>query len=70
MSQASFEVKLEGLVDLNGLPKEALEEHLRICMVRAIGDGLITGHTEAEVDEYELKVSVSEGAEGFCSGKD
>lgn len=61
MSQASFSVKLEGIVDLNGMPKEELEEHLRQSMVRAIGDGLITGFTEAEVDEYRFDVSVAEG---------
>lgn len=61
MSQASFTVKLEGIVDLNGMPKEELQAHLRREMLNAIGNGLITGYTEAEVDEYRLDVSVLEG---------
>lgn len=60
MPDASFKVTLEGLVDLNGLPKEELEHHLRIGLMNAIGNGLITGHTEAEVDGYQLGVSVTE----------
>lgn len=60
MPDASFKVTLEGLVDLNGLPKEELEHHLRIGLMNAIGNGLITGHTEAEVDGYQLGISVSE----------
>lgn len=59
-NNASFEVVLNGTVELNGLQKEALEAHLHTCMMRAIGDGLITGHTEAEVDEYHLSVAVEE----------
>lgn len=61
MDQVSFTVKLEGIVDLNGLPKEALEDHLRRSMMHAIGSGLITGDTEAEVDEYNLTLDVVEG---------
>ena len=58
MSQATFTVTLNGIVDLNGLPKEALEDHLRQSMITAIGNGFITGHTEAEVDEYDFSVLV------------
>lgn len=57
---AEFKVTLNGLVDLNGLSIQDLENHLRHEMVNAIGNGLITGHTRAEVDEYQLEVKVSE----------
>lgn len=65
MDQVSFSVRLTGTVDLNGAEKEEIERQLRQGMARAIGDGLITGFTEAEVDGYSLDISVTEeqGAE-------
>jgi len=58
-SKANFSITLTGSVHLNGLPKEALEGHIRRGMEEAIGKGLITGYTEAMVDEFQLTVSAT-----------
>lgn len=60
MADASFEVTLKGLVDLNGMSAEMLESHLRRAMFNAVGNGLITGDTEAEVDGYQLSIKAEE----------
>lgn len=58
--QTKFTVKLEGVIDNNGTSREAIEDHLRREMMNAIGNGLITGYSAAEVDSYNLDVIVSD----------
>lgn len=41
---------------LNGVPREEMLAHLRRACERAIGTGMLSGETEAEVDEYQLRV--------------
>lgn len=45
------------LFDTQGVSPRWLEDNLRENLERAIGDGLLTGHTEAEVDEYAIAIA-------------
>lgn len=42
--------------DLNGVPPEQLHQLLKDLVQRALTEGLLTGHTEAEVASYEVSV--------------
>ncbi|WP_273208744.1 hypothetical protein [Marinobacter subterrani] len=44
-------------IELNGLPAAEIEQNLRQVMDRAIEEGLITGHTEAEVESYSVDIT-------------
>lgn len=52
----TLEVSAE--IDLNGLSIEDLERHLHAALSRAIGNGLLTGDTQAEVEQYSATVNV------------
>lgn len=45
------------LFDTQGVASRWLEDNLRECLERAIGNGLLTGHSEAEVDEYAIAIA-------------
>lgn len=51
---------LDVTYDLNGVGAEAMRDRLyRMCM-RAIGDGMLTGGTDATVDEYSMVAALVE----------
>lgn len=54
--RATIEVRL----DAAGVPPQALREQLQRSLERAIGEGALSGHTEATVDEYDLQVALIE----------
>ena len=54
--RATIEVRL----DAAGVPPQALREQLQRSLERAIGEGALSGHTEATVDEYDLQVTLIE----------
>ncbi len=43
---------------LNGESAEAMRHRLLAVAERAIGEGLLTGETDAEVDEYSIRVQI------------
>lgn len=50
---------LDVTYELNGTPIHALCDRLQDLLQRAIGDGMLTGDTEATVDEYATDVSIA-----------
>ncbi|EMP9445231.1 hypothetical protein IAP92_28130 [Pseudomonas aeruginosa] len=44
---------------LNGVPASEMLERLRSMCERAIGEGMLTGETAADVDAWSLDVSTS-----------
>ena len=58
MTTTNITIEVSAAIDLNGYPKELLQRHMRQSIGHAIGDGLLTGHSEAEVDEYSAKVTM------------
>lgn len=54
----NISLELTADVELNGLPAAVIEKNLRSMIDRAIGEGLITGYTEAEVDSYSVDVTI------------
>jgi hypothetical protein len=44
--------------DLNDEPAQGMTEHLLRETMHAIGNGLLSGHTPAEVDEYNVTVKI------------
>jgi hypothetical protein len=54
-------VRLQLILDVtytpNGVPVDALRRNLDDMVRRAIGEGLLTGHSETEVDEYKATVT-------------
>lgn len=59
MKTTNITLEVKADIDLNGLPLADLEYHLRNALSRAIGNGLLTGDTEAEVDEYSATVTLN-----------
>lgn len=49
-------LKLKVLYKMNGESKETLICHLNDMVERAIGDGLLTGATTTEVENYETEI--------------
>jgi hypothetical protein len=58
MGTANFTVEISAVADLNGAPKAHLQSHLEQAVFRAIGDGMLTGHTEVELDEYQSYITM------------
>ncbi|MBQ0916988.1 hypothetical protein KBW71_00790 [Hydrogenophaga aromaticivorans] len=54
--QVEFHLNLQVKYQLNGEPAEALAQRLERAAQFAIGDGLLTGSTAAEVNEFTVKV--------------
>lgn len=56
--QATHEARLilDVKYDLNRVPPETLHQLLKDLVQRALSEGLLTGHTEAEVASYEVTV--------------
>lgn len=50
-------------VELNGERPQDIRQHMQQSFARAIGNGALTGYTEAEVDNYELAVQSVPGWE-------
>lgn len=55
-TRISLEVSAD--IDLNSTTEKELEAHMQAALARAIGDGLLTGHTSAEVDSYSASINV------------
>lgn len=55
MIDACFEIKVTGQLNRNGMPNEALKEHMIRTVSHAIGLGLVTGDSQAQVEDYEIK---------------
>jgi|SRR5690554_546844 len=54
-----FTIEVSANIDLNGLTEKELKGHLNIAVFRAIGNGMLTGDTVAEVDEYSVRASAN-----------
>jgi len=56
--QATHEARLtlDVKYDLNGVPPEKVHQLLKDLVQRALTEGLLTGHTEAEVASIEVSV--------------
>lgn len=56
MAKLTLKLELTVRYDLNGEEPVVMEQNLRRLMNRAIDDGLLTGATAAEVDEYSYDI--------------
>ncbi|MCC5612801.1 hypothetical protein LC612_40465 [Nostoc sp. CHAB 5834] len=52
----TLEVTLKATYNLNGVSLRDLKGDLRARLYSAIGNGLLSGHSEAEVETYHLEV--------------
>jgi hypothetical protein len=59
MTTTNITIEVSATIELNGYPKDALLRHLRLSMDRAIGDGLLTGHSEAEAEQYHVDITMN-----------
>lgn len=55
---AVIELKMRVSYSLNGESAELMRQNLQRLVERSIGEGMLTGKTEAEVDEYSMEVNV------------
>lgn len=55
---AVIDLKMRVSYRLNGESAELMRQNLEHMVKRAIGEGMLTGETEAKVDEYSLEVSL------------
>jgi hypothetical protein len=55
---ATVRLTLDVTYSLNGETPEKMASLLRNMCERAIGEGMLTGYTEAEVDEYSMDVKI------------
>ena len=58
MNSINITLEVSADIDLNGTTANELKAHMQAALARAIGDGLLTGHTSAEVDSYSASVNV------------
>lgn len=56
---ANLDLKMSATIDLSDEPIQSVRESIKWALSSAIGNGLITGHSSAEVIEYSVDVSVS-----------
>ncbi|WP_137917131.1 hypothetical protein [Hydrogenophaga sp. 2FB] len=56
--QVHLRFTLDAVIDTNGEGHQALAAHLEKSMAQAVGNGAITGHTAAEVQDYTSNVSI------------
>lgn len=61
---AKLRMVLDVCYDLNGVGIEEMQSNLERMAKRAIGEGMLTGHTEAEVSEYSMSVHAVDPASG------
>lgn len=59
---AKLRMVLDVSYDLNGVDIAVMRSNLERMAERAIGEGMLTGNTEAEVDEYSMSVHVTDPA--------
>lgn len=52
----SARLTLDVSYQLNGVPPEEMRRLLNSLVERAVGEGLLTGHTAATVEEYSMSV--------------
>ena len=57
-----FKIVVELDISLNGVDPEKQAEMLNSAIEHLSDDGLITGFTDAEVDEWDYKVTYDEAA--------
>jgi hypothetical protein len=60
-------VSLEAAVDLRGIDEKRLLAGLEQRVIWAVGDGLLTGDSEVEVDEWKLKAEALDAEEAGLS---
>lgn len=58
MTSQKIRLTLDVEYDLNGTSVEEMSTLLRKMVERAIGEGLLTGYSEAEVNEYSMDTQV------------
>lgn len=59
MKLTNITIEIQADIDRNGLANNELVNHLNTAVGNAIGNGLLTGHTEAEVDVYSAEVTLN-----------
>jgi len=59
---AKFKIVVELDISLNGVPAQEQADTLKSAIAHLAGDGIITGFTEAEIDEWDCEVSYDETA--------
>lgn len=58
MTTKKIRLTLDVEYDLNGVAVEEMSALLLRMVERAIGEGLLSGHTEAEVNEYAMDTEI------------
>lgn len=58
--KAKMRLIIEVDYKLNGVPEQELVSKLKYLAVNAVGNGELTGYTEAEVNEWSSKVEIIE----------
>ena len=53
----TFQLVLDVTYNDNGVPENDLRQMLGNVIMHAIDEGLLTGNTEAEVEEYSYRVT-------------
>lgn len=56
----TIRLTLDVVLDLNGVPSDHARERIEGSILRAIGNGALTGDSEAECETYDLKAIVVE----------
>lgn len=59
MKSASITLEVSANIDLNSTTAVELKAHMQAALARAIGDGLLTGFTSAEVEQYSAEVTIN-----------
>lgn len=54
--EATLELRLKVKYALNGVPLEAMQLNLELMVSHAIGEGMLTGSSSAEVEEHSMTV--------------
>lgn len=56
MSEVNLTLTLKVKYESNGLSKTTLKEFLSDMVEKAVGDGMLTNYSEAEVEKYSFTI--------------